>query len=96
MRILRALARVLGWLLTPFVAWAASFLGSWLGARIAGEGMAPRTRLILLIGLGAVFAIGATIAWLRLLRKSPELQEALAVAPDGTPIAAMKDEEEGM
>ena len=28
--------RVVGWLLTPLVVWAASFLGGWLGAVVGG------------------------------------------------------------
>ena len=29
--------RVVGWLLTPLVVWAASFLGGWLGAVLGGS-----------------------------------------------------------
>jgi uncharacterized membrane protein len=31
---LRRLIRLIGWLLTPVVVWAASFLGGWLGASV--------------------------------------------------------------
>ncbi len=30
----RRLVRLIGWLLTPVVVWAASFLGGWLGAAL--------------------------------------------------------------
>jgi hypothetical protein len=45
-----------------------------------------------MLGLGAVVGIVAAWAWLRLLRRSPKLRETLAVAPDGTPLAASEAE----
>ena len=46
--------RFVGWLLTPLVAWAVSFLGGWIGAAAA------RTTSGLLIGSVAGGIIGAT------------------------------------
>ncbi len=91
MRFLRGLVRLVGWLLTPLVAWAASFLGSTLGSMVAAATGTARGGLWLTLGFGAVFALGAAWAWLRLLRRSPKLQQTLAVAPDGTPLAALDE-----
>jgi hypothetical protein len=88
MRAARTLARVFGWLLTPFVAWAASFLGATLVAGVAAAIPDPRTG-IYLTGAGAVAAAVVAIwAWLGLLRRSPELRETLQVTEEGTPVAA--------
>lgn len=85
---LRTFARVFGWLLTPFVAWAASFLGASLAAGLAAAIPSPRAGLVV-TAVGAVAAAAAAIwAWLRLLRRSPELRERLQVTEEGTPVAA--------
>src|SRR3990172_8155735 len=42
----RRLIRVIAWLLTPVVAWAASFSGGGLGAVIGGGGARPKTGLL--------------------------------------------------
>lgn len=101
MRAVRTLARIFGWLLTPFVAWAASFLGASVVAGVAAAIPEPRTGL----GLTAVGAVASAVAalwgWLRLLRRSPELRETLQVTAEGTPvvveetIAAAADETGG-
>ncbi len=89
MKIGRFLARFFGWLLTPVVAWAASFFGaatvSWL---ISGWASA-RTQLITTVIGGAITAVIALVVWLRLLRKSPKLRATLRVDTDGTPLAAV-------
>jgi hypothetical protein len=89
-RVLRFLARLVGWLLTPLVALAASFFGAWLGllvtTPIGGSTLAVGVAVL----LGAAAAIGTTIFWMRILRRSPELQEALAVTEEGVPVAAVE------
>ena len=84
----RLLLRVFGWLLTPFMAWAVSFFGCVAGEVIATRMDSPHAGLVLSIGLGAVCGFGGLILWLRLLRRSPELQEALAVTEEGVPESA--------
>jgi len=86
MGILRFLLRMLGWLLTPLVAWAASFSGAVLGAALSRGAGSAVTGIVLTAGLGMAFAILGTHAWLRLIRRSPELRQALHLAPDGTPV----------
>ena len=85
-----ALLRILGWLLTPLVAWAMSFVGAWLGATISGGATNPMTTFWVTVVCGAVAALIGAGGWLRFLRKSPRLQKTLEVAPDGTPLIALE------
>ncbi len=86
MRLLRLLAKILGWLLTPIVAWAASFFGAWFGAAVAGFVPGSTAGVAVTVAGAAVTAIGATVLWMRLLRRSPRLREALDVTPEGVPV----------
>ena len=88
--VLRGFSRLVGWLLTPVVAWAASFLGAMLGAAATSGVESVSTAFWITAGIGALTALLGAWAWLRLLRSSPKLQETLAVAPDGTPLAAIE------
>jgi hypothetical protein len=88
----RKLVRFVGWLLTPLIAWAASFVGAWIGAEVSRGANRSTTTLAVSLGFGAVFALLAAWGWLRFLRRSPRLQEALAVTPEGTPEAAVEGE----
>jgi hypothetical protein len=85
MKWLRLFARVFGWLLTPFLAWAASFFGAVAGSIIASQVADPVHGLLLTALCGGIAGFAAILAWLRLLRSSPEIRDALAVTADGTP-----------
>lgn len=86
------LVRLLGWLLTPVISLIGAFAGAWVGAAL-GESLASSTAAAwAMLGFGALCGVGAAWAWLRLLRRSPRLQETLAVGPDGTPLAATEGE----
>lgn len=85
MRVLRVLLRVLGWLLTPLVAWAASFLGASVGALVAPVFSRPVPGVILTFVAGGAAGFTALVFWIRLIRHSRGLQQALHVAEDGTP-----------
>lgn len=85
MRFLRILLRLVGWLLTPFIAWAASFLGASLGALIATGMDSPRTGLIITVTLGAVTGFGTLAFVIHLLRRLPRLRQALHVTEDAMP-----------
>jgi len=85
MRWLRLLVRIFGWLLTPFLAWAASFFGAVAGALLAMRFADPMQGLILTAVCGAIAGFAALLAWLAYLRQSPEIREVLAVTEDGTP-----------
>lgn len=89
----RRLIRLLGWLLTPLVALTAAFIGAWIGASV-GEGITNSSSAAwVMLGAGAVAGLVVAWAWLRLVRRSPKLQATLAVAPDGTPLAAIEENE---
>ena len=92
MRVLRFLLRFLGWLLTPLVAWAASFCGAWLASMAVAKMADASHALILTLAAGAVAAVSITFLWMRLLRHSPELQEMLQVTAEGVPIVAVEEE----
>jgi hypothetical protein len=85
MRWLRLLFRIFGWLLTPFLAWAASLFGAVLGSIVALRINDPVTGLAITAGAGALAGFATVMLWLRVLRRSPEIREVLAVTEDGTP-----------
>lgn len=85
MRGLRLLFRIFGWLLTPFLAWAASFFGAVAGALLAMKLGDPFRGLAITALCGGLAGFACLIAWLRYLRQSPEIREVLAVTEDGTP-----------
>jgi len=92
MRWVRLLFRVFGWLLTPFLAWAASFFGAVAGALIALRVRDPRAGVAVTAAVGALAAFLALLAWLSVLRRSRQVREVLAVQSDGTPdIVAVAD-----
>ena len=86
----RWVLRFLGWLLTPLVAWAASFAGATLGAKVGAGATNPMTTFWITVVFGGVFAIAGAVVWLRVLRRSRKLQDALALEADGTPIMALE------
>jgi hypothetical protein len=88
MRWVRLFFRAFGWLLTPFMAWAASFFGCVAGEIIAGRLASPTRGLLVSAACGATAGFVTLVLWLRLLRRSPGIREALAVTEDGTPDTA--------
>jgi hypothetical protein len=82
---IRLLFRIFGWLLTPFLAWAASFFGAVAGALLAMRLEDPVEGLAVTALFGAIAGFAALIGWLGYLRRSPEVREVLAVTEDGTP-----------
>jgi predicted membrane-bound spermidine synthase len=97
MRFLRFVARLFGWLLTPIVASAASFLGAVGGAMIAGSIAAPTKGLIVSGVCALTAAVVATWLWLHWLRLRPEVRHALGVDESGAPeafIPEMTEEQE--
>jgi hypothetical protein len=85
MRWLRLVFRIFGWLLTPFLAWAASFFGAVGGALLAMRVDDPIDGIAVTAICGAATGFAAIILWLRYLRANPEAREVLAVTEDGTP-----------
>ena len=64
---------VLGWLLTPGWAWAASHVGLWLSALIALKLTSP-VAMLAIAGAGA-FLFGFTVLWIwiRFMRRLPHI-----------------------
>ncbi len=91
MRPLRFVLRFGGWLLTPLVAWAASFVGAWAMALATTPLRDSSLAVVLTLGGGALGAVTATILWIRLLRRSRELREVLQVTAEGVPVAAVEE-----
>lgn len=85
MRWVRLLLRIFGWLLTPFLALAASFFGAVAGALIAMRVRDPRAGVAVTAAVGALAACLTILAWLGVLRRSRHVREVLAVRSDGTP-----------
>ena len=85
MRWVRLVFRIFGWLLTPFMAWAASFFGAVAGALIAIRMDDPFRGLAVTAVCGAVTGFAGLVLWLEYIRRSPEVREVLAVTEDGTP-----------
>jgi hypothetical protein len=61
--------RRIGWLLTPLVVWAASFVGAWLGALGARRFGGPWGGIGAMVAGAAGLAGLAVILWARLLRQ---------------------------
>jgi hypothetical protein len=91
MRLLQFLARFLGWLLTPLVASAASFFGAIAGAVLARGIDNPLWGLAASAVCALAAAMVVTALWLRILRRSPEVREALGVDASGVPDTFIPD-----
>ncbi len=80
-----------GWLLTPVVALAAGFAGAAVGTALAALLPNPMHGVALTVLTGGLAGYLSVHYWLRALRRSPDLQHALHVLPDGTPEAAAEE-----
>jgi hypothetical protein len=87
MKVLRFVARLFGWLLTPIVASAASFFGAVLGAMIARSIENPTTGLIVSGVCALLAAVVVTWFWLQWLKLRPEVRQVLGVDETGAPEA---------
>ncbi|MCU0622170.1 MAG: hypothetical protein MUC69_11785 [Gemmatimonadales bacterium] len=95
MALFRVLARIFGWLLTPLVALAASFLGATASAALFADDDNPRRALILSLAGAAMSAVVVSWLWLRVLRRSPQVRQALALDDEGLPTGALFEESPG-
>jgi hypothetical protein len=85
MRWLRLLFLMLGWLLTPLVAWAACLMGAWVGTLVAYGLPDPDIGLAVTAAAGALSGFGALLFVMHLLRRSPRLRHSLHVTREGIP-----------
>jgi len=91
MKALRVLARILGWLLTPLVALAASFLGATFAATMVANRTDPLKGLIFSFVGAMATAIFVSWLWLRTLRHAPHVREALSLDEGGLPTGDIFD-----
>ncbi len=61
--------RLIGWLLTPLVAWAASFVGGWFGAVVTSGLQSDAARLAGLLGGAALGGAAGIAVWVFVLRR---------------------------
>src|SRR5262245_4382836 len=80
------LLRVIGWLLTPLVVWAASLWGAWTALRITVGFSNPRSGLFTALGVAVLTGTIALYLWMQLLRRSPRLRKSLRVTREGLPV----------
>ena len=64
---------VCGWLLTPVLAWGASYVGLWLAAPLAMRFARPLTMLAVAALGAALFGFSALAVWVRFMRRVPHL-----------------------
>lgn len=64
---------VCGWLLTPVLAWGASYAGLWAGALVAIRFSQPVTMLAVAGASAALAGFAALAAWVRFMRRVPHL-----------------------
>jgi len=84
---------VAGWLLTPVLAWGASYVGLWLGATAALRFTRPLTMLAI-AGLGAAgCGLAAIGVWVKFMRRLPHLLSHLMAprAPEDPHAVAAAD-----
>jgi hypothetical protein len=62
-----------GWLLTPVLAWVASYVGLWAGAPIATRFSHPLTMLAVAGAAAALSGFTALVLWVRFMRRVPHL-----------------------
>ena len=62
-----------GWLLTPVLAWAASYVGLWAGALIAARFSNPVTMLAVAGATAALSGFSSLALWVRFMRRLPHL-----------------------
>lgn len=64
---------VFGWLLTPVLAWGASYLGLWGGALVAMRFSDPVTMLAVAAAGAALSGLAVLAVWVRFMRRVPHL-----------------------
>ena len=85
MRLVRGVVRLLGWLLTPLVAWTASFLGAWVAMVILPGDWDAGVSFVAVTVAALLAALISMVLWLRLLRMQPSLRKALHLTTMGVP-----------
>ena len=85
MRWVALLVRLIGWLLTPLVVWAASVFGAWLLFSRSPHFTNPRQALLAAFAAALLSGAAILLLWMQLLRRAPRLRHSLHVTPEGLP-----------
>jgi hypothetical protein len=64
---------VVGWLLTPGLAWVASYAVLWCAARLALHAGPPLQMLGVVVLAAGVAGVGVVLVWVRFMRRVPHL-----------------------
>jgi hypothetical protein len=72
-RWLAHLCIVVGWLLTPLLAWGASYIGLTIGALFAVRLHSPAAMLIVAGAGAALLGFTTLFVWVHLMRRAPHL-----------------------
>jgi hypothetical protein len=79
------LLRVVGWLLTPLVVWAASLWGAWTALRVTIGLGNERSAIYTAFGVAVLTGTITLYLWMQLLRRSPRLRKSLHITREGLP-----------
>lgn len=90
-RVARVVIRIAGWLVTPIAATIAAAVGATIASLFAPT-VSPMNGLLVTAAGALVGTVVGLALWLRLVRGSPQLQEALAMTPEGVPRADAVEE----
>jgi hypothetical protein len=90
-RMVWRILRVAGWLMTPIVILAAAGAGAFLLALVAPR-FSVTLGLVVVAVAGLLGGIAGFSLWVRVLSRSPELRQALAVTSGGVPEAKAVEE----
>lgn len=88
-RWLAHLCVVVGWLLTPVLAWGASYLGLTIGAVVAVRWETPAAMFATAAAGAAVLGFGTLFLWVRLMRRVPHLLSHLMAPRESQEHTAM-------
>lgn len=64
---------VVGWFITPGLAWAASYVGLWAGALVATRFANPLTMLAVAGAVAGLCGFTTLALWVRFMRRVPHL-----------------------
>jgi hypothetical protein len=74
--------RLAGWLLTPAVVWAASFVGGWLGALLGARVGTPASGMVWLVGGSVIGGTGGLVLWIVRLKRGARLARPAVAEPN--------------
>jgi hypothetical protein len=86
MRWIDILLRILGWLLTPLVVWAASLFGAAIAMALLSPALSSHAILYITIAVGMLTGLVTTLVWMKVLRRSPRLRKSLHITREGLPV----------